>query len=177
MNISKEFYNNTIIPNFIKKKHVTNIMAVPKILKVVINMGFKPSIVTNKSIDDFVKELTLISGQKPIVTKAKQSIAGFKLRKGFIIGCKVTLRKQNMYNFLDKLVALVLPRIRDFKGLSSKSFDGSGNYSLGIKEHIIFPEIDYDKISSVKGLDICIVTNSKTNALCKLLLTEFKFPF
>lgn len=176
MTISKEFYNTKIIPYFIEKKIFNNIMEVPKLIKVIINTGFTVADSNKKYIDEVLTDITLISSQRPIITKAKKSIAGFKVRKGFLIGCKVTLRKTNMYNFLNKLITVVLPRIRDFKGLSDKSFDGHGNYSIGIKEHIIFPEIDYDKVTNIKGLDITIVTNSKTNDKCKLLLKAFKFP-
>ncbi|HFL8819395.1 MAG TPA: 50S ribosomal protein L5 [Candidatus Azoamicus sp. OHIO2] len=176
MTISKNFYKTTIIPYFIENKIFNNIMEAPKLIKVVINTGFTVANSNKKYIDETLTDLTLISSQRSIITKAKKSIAGFKVRKGFVIGCKVTLRETNMYNFLNKLITIVLPRIRDFKGLSDKSFDGHGNYSIGIKEHIIFPEIDYDKVSTVKGLDITIVTNAKTNDNGKLLLQSFKFP-
>lgn len=176
MTISKDFYKTTIVPYFLEKKIFNNIFEVPKLIKVVINTGFTVANSNKKYIDDILSDITLISYQRPIITKARKSIAGFKVRKGFLIGCKVTLRKTNMYNFLNKLITVVLPRIRDFKGLPEKSFDGHGNYSIGIKEHIIFPEIDYDKVTNIKGLDITIVTNSRTNDKCKLLLKAFKFP-
>ncbi|HIH2763478.1 MAG TPA: 50S ribosomal protein L5 [Candidatus Azoamicus sp.] len=173
----KEFYVSTVIKEFVEKKIAKNIMDVPKILKVVINMGFNPANNTKKQINDIFTDLSLISGQKPIITKARKSIAGFKIREGFELGCKVTLRKKNMYEFLDKLIFLILPRIRDFKGLNSNSFDGHGNYSLGIKEHIIFPEIDYNKVDIIRGMDISIITNAKTNEKSFFLLKALKFPF
>lgn len=177
MNNLKKYYKEVIIQDFINKKISKNIMQVPKIIKIVINMGLGMSATNKKSLNDALDELMLISGQKPVIIKAKKSIAGFKIRKGFDIACKVTLRGNKMYNFLDKLIFIALPRVRDFKGISIKSFDGKGNYSLGIKEHIIFPEINYDKIESIKGMDISIVTNAKTNEKGKLLLKSLKFPF
>lgn len=176
MTISKKYYNEQIIPYFLNKKIFKNIMAVPKIKKVVINTAFSVANSNKKNIDEIMHDLSLITSQKPITTKAKKSIASFKLRKDYIIGCKVTLRKTNMYNFLNKLISLVLPRMRDFKGLSNKSFDGKGNYSIGIKEYTIFPEIDYDKTTTNRGLDISIVTSAKNDQECKLLLKAFKFP-
>ncbi len=176
MTVSKFYYKTNIIPYFIKNKIFDNIMAVPKLIKVVINTAFSVANSNKKNIDEILNDLSLIANQQAITTKAKKSIAGFKLRKGFVIGCKVTLRQTNMYNFLNKLISVVLPRIRDFKGLSNKSFDGKGNYSIGIKEYIIFPEIDYDKVTTVRGLNISIVTNAKTNKNCNLLLKAFKFP-
>lgn len=176
MIISNEYYKKTIIPNFLENKIFKNIMEIPKIKKVIINTSFNMSFSNKKNIEEIVNDLTLITSQKPITTKAKKSIAGFKIRKGFIIGCKVTLRKKNMYNFLNKLISFALPRIRDFKGLSNKSFDGNGNYSIGIKEYTIFPEIDYDKITNNKGMDITIVTNAKNDKNAKILLKAFNFP-
>ena len=176
MNISKEYYTKYIIPSFIEKNLFKNVMAVPSLEKVIINTAFSVANSTKKNIDEIINDLSLIASQKAVTTKAKKSIAGFKLRKDFIIGCKVTLRKHNMYNFLNKFVSLVLPRIRDFKGLPSKSFDGHGNYSIGIKEYTIFPEIDYDKVTTIRGLDITIVTNAKTDEKSKLLLKAFNFP-
>ncbi|HIH2763161.1 MAG TPA: 50S ribosomal protein L5 [Candidatus Azoamicus sp.] len=173
----KILYASNVIPDFLKKNISKNIMDVPKITKVVINMGFDHANTTKKQINDIFTDLSLISGQKPIITKAKKSIAGFKIREGFELGCKVTLRKKNMYNFLDKLIFLILPRVRDFKGLSNKSFDGRGNYSLGIKEHIVFPEIDYNKVDIIRGMDISIITNAKNNEKGFLLLKALKFPF
>lgn len=174
----KENYTNIVIPEFIKKNIAKNIMDVPKITKIVINTGYNYNTSTNKKqTTDIFNDLSLISGQKPIITKAKKSIAGFKIKEGFEIGCKVTLRKKNMYNFLDKLIFLVLPRVRDFRGLNIKSFDGRGNYSLSIKEHIIFPEIDYNKVDIIRGMDISIVTNARNNEKGILLLKALKFPF
>lgn len=174
----KEHYKNTVIPEFIEKNVAKNIMDVPKIIKIVINTGYNYNTSTNKKqTSDIFNDLSLISGQKPIITKAKKSIAGFKIKEGFEIGCKVTLRKNNMYNFLDKLIFLVLPRVRDFRGLNIKSFDGKGNYSLSIKEHIIFPEIDYNKVDIIRGMDISIVTNARNNEKGILLLKALKFPF
>jgi len=173
----KKLYYDIIVPDFINKKLAKNVLDVPRLLKIVVNMGLGTSISGKKSIDDIRDELSLITNQKPIITKARKSIAGFKIRQGFDIGCKVTLRKSNMYNFLDKLLFVVLPRIRDFRGLSLKSFDGRGNYSFGIKEYIVFPEINYDKIDTIRGMDISIVTNAKSNEHGKILLKAFKFPF
>jgi large subunit ribosomal protein L5 len=152
-------------------------MEVPKIEKVVLNMGLGEAVSNNKLVDSAVEELKLISGQKPVVTKAKKSIAAFKLRQGMPIGCMVTLRKEKMYDFLTRLINIALPRVKDFKGISGKSFDGSGNYTLGIREQIIFPEIVYDKIDKVKGLNISIVTTAKTDNEAKELLKMFGMPF
>lgn len=171
----KKYYKEKVISSFIEKKISKNVMDVPKIKKIVINIGFNAT-TTKKQINDIFSDLSLISGQKPIITKAKKSIAGFKIRKGFELGCKVTLRKDKMYNFIDKLIFLILPRIRDFKGLDHKSFDGNGNYSIGIKEHIIFPEIDYNKVDIIRGMDISIVTNAKTDEKGKMLFKALKFP-
>ena len=154
-----------------------NNFEVPKLKKIVLNMGVGETVTDSKKINAAVEDLTLISGQKPMVTRAKKSIAGFKLRKGMNIGCKVTLRKERMYEFLDRLITIALPRVRDFKGLSKNSFDGNGNYSLGLKEQIIFPEINYDKIDKVRGLDISIVTSSSNDSGAYELLKGFNFPF
>lgn len=177
MNNFKEHYFSNVITSFIKDGLAKNILDVPRFVKVVLNVGFNNSNLSNKNIEDIFNELYLVSAQKPVFTKARQSIAGFKIRQGVNVGCKVTLRKENMYNFLGKLVYLVLPRVRDFKGLNSKSFDGRGNYSLGLKEQIIFPEISYDKVEIVRGMDITIVTTAKNNKSCKLLLEMCSFPF
>lgn len=173
----KDYYYSDVIPSFIKNGVSKNIMDVPRFTKVIINIGFNSSNLSKKNIDDIYNELYLLSGQKPIFTKARTSIAGFKIRKGVNVGCKVTLRRNNMYNFLGKLVYLVLPRVRDFKGLNSKSFDGRGNYSFGLKEQIIFPEINYDKVEIVRGMDITIATTALTDVKCKLLLEYSCFPF
>jgi large subunit ribosomal protein L5 len=159
----KDKYNNEVVPALIKEFGYTSAMAVPKIKKVVLNMGMGEAIFNIKVLDKAVEELTLIAGQKAVIRKAKKSIAGFKLREGMPIGCSVTLRRDRMYDFLDKLFNVTLPRVRDFRGLPNKSFDGRANCSIGIKEHIIFPEIEYDKIDKVKGLNITIVTSGKTD--------------
>ena len=173
----KELYYKTIRDDLKSKFDINNIFEVPKIEKIVINMGVGETVTDSKLINSAIEELSLITGQKPVLTQAKKSIAGFKLRKGLNIGCKVTLRKNMMYEFLDRLVYIALPRVRDFKGLSPKSFDDGGNYSIGIKEQIIFPEINYDKVSKVRGMDISIVTttNNKDHAL--ELLKSFNLPF
>ena len=152
-------------------------MEIPKLEKVVINMGVGEAVKDNKKLESAINELTSISGQKPVVTKAKQANASFKLRAGMSVGLKVTLRKSKMYEFIDRLVTIALPRVRDFRGISSKSFDGNGNYSLGLKEQYIFPEIEYDTVDSPRGMDITIVTSAKTDAEAKELLTGFNFPF
>ncbi|MAY90026.1 MAG: 50S ribosomal protein L5 [Rickettsiales bacterium] len=154
-----------------------NALQVPKLLKIVLNMGVGEAVSDSKKINAAIDDLTLISGQKPMLTQAKKSIATFKLRKGMKIGCKVTLRKERMYEFLDRLITIALPRVRDFKGLSKKCFDGSGNYSLGLKEQIVFPEINYDKIDKVRGLDISIITSTKHDSEALHLLKGFNFPF
>lgn len=173
----KERYHREIIPNMMKEFSYTNVMEVPKIEKIVLNVGLGEAIQNIKLLDAAQKELSLITGQKAVVTKAKKSIASFKLRKGTPIGCKVTLRGKRMYEFLDRFISLALPRIRDFKGVSGKSFDGRGNYALGLKEQFIFPEIDYDKVEMVHGLDIVICTTAKTDKECKSLLRYFGMPF
>jgi large subunit ribosomal protein L5 len=173
----KEKYENEIIPALIKEFKYTSIMAVPRLKKVILNMGLGEAIFNVKVIDSGVEELKLISGQKPVVTKAKKSIAGFKLREGMPIGCRVTLRHEKMFDFLDKLFNVALPRVRDFRGLSDKAFDGRANYSIGIKEQIIFPEIEYDKIDKIKGLNISIVTTAKTDEEGRFLLKLLGMPF
>lgn len=173
----KDLYMKEIMPALIKEFNYRNPMEVPKLEKIVINMGLGEAIQNIKLLDSATSELSLIIGQKPIVTKAKKSIASFKLREGVPIGCMVTLRKERMYEFFDRLVNIALPRVRDFKGVSGKSFDGRGNYALGIKEHIIFPEIDYDKIDKVKGMNVVIVTTAKTDEEAKSLLRLLGVPF
>jgi large subunit ribosomal protein L5 len=171
----KTYYNDTVVPQLKETFNYTNPMQVPKIEKVVLNMGLGEAIHNIKIIDSAVEELKQISGQQPVVTRAKKSIAAFKLREGMPIGCMVTLRKNRMYDFLNKLINVALPRVRDFRGISGKAFDGSGNYSLGVKEQLIFPEIDYDKIDKIKGLNISIVTTAKNNEeLLKLMGMPFK---
>jgi len=173
----KDKYNNEVVPALIKEFGYTSAMAVPKIKKVVLNMGMGEAIFNIKVLDKAVEELTLIAGQKAVIRKAKKSIAGFKLREGMPIGCSVTLRRDRMYDFLDKLFNVTLPRVRDFRGLPNKSFDGRANCSIGIKEHIIFPEIEYDKIDKVKGLNITIVTSGKTDEEGMFLLRALGMPF
>jgi large subunit ribosomal protein L5 len=152
-------------------------MQVPRLEKITLNMGVGEAVADKKILQNAVEDLQKISGQKPIITYARQSIAGFKIREGMPIGCKVTLRRERMYEFLDRLITIAIPRIRDFRGLSAKSFDGRGNYTMGVKEQIIFPEIDYDKVDAVRGLDICITTSASTDQEARALLEQFKFPF
>jgi len=173
----KTFYDETVVPKLKEKFNYTNPMQVPKIEKIVINMGLGEAIHNIKIIDSAVEELKQISGQQPVVTRAKKSIASFKLREGMPIGCMVTLRKKRMYDFLNKLVNVALPRVRDFRGISGKAFDGAGNYSLGVKEQLIFPEIEYDKIDKIKGLNVSIVTTAKSNQEGKELLKLMGMPF
>ncbi len=177
MNRLKEKYQKEIVPSLVKKFNYTSVMAVPKVEKIVVNMGVGDAVGNAKVLDAAVEELALISGQKPMVTKAKKSIAGFKLREGMPIGAKVTLRGERMYEFLDKLVTVALPRVRDFRGVSKKSFDGRGNYTLGVKEQLIFPEINYDKVDKVRGMDIVIVTTAQTDEEARELLAELGMPF
>ncbi len=177
MNRLKEKYVNEIVPSLIKKHNYTTIMEVPKLEKIVINMGVGDATSNSKLMEAAVKDLEVISGQKPVVTKARKSIAGFKVREGQSIGCKVTLRGNNMYNFLDKLISIGLPRVRDFRGVSPKAFDGRGNYTLGIKEQLIFSEIEYDNVVKVRGMDIVFVTTAKSNEEAYDLLKELGIPF
>ena len=177
MNRLKEKYVNEIVPSLMNKYNYKSIMEVPKLDKVVINMGVGDGASNAKLLDAAVSDLAKISGQKPVVTKAKKSIAGFKIREGQKIGCKVTLRGENMYNFVDKLVSISLPQVRDFRGVSPKSFDGRGNYTLGIKEQLIFSEINYDEVVKVRGMDIVFVTTAKTNEEAYDLLNELGIPF
>ena len=177
MNRLKEKYLNEVVPSLKEKYNYKSIMEVPKLEKIVINMGVGDATTNSKLIDAAVADLALIAGQKPVVTKAKKSIAGFKIREGQAIGCKVTLRGENMYNFMDKLVSIALPRVRDFRGVSSKAFDGRGNYTMGIKEQLIFSEIDYDNVVKVRGMDIVFVTTAKTNEEAYDLLSLLGIPF
>ena len=177
MNRLNQKYKETVVPALMKQFNYKSVMEVPYIDKVVINIGVGDAIANSKALDDAVAELAAITGQAPVITKAKKSIANFKVREGMPIGCKVTLRREKMYDFLDKLMNISLPRVRDFRGVSDTSFDGRGNYTLGIKEQIIFPEIEYDKIDKVRGMDVVIVTTAKTNEEAKALLTEMGMPF
>jgi len=173
----KEFYEKEAVPKLIKAFDYKNIMQVPRLEKVVLNMGLGEAIQNIKLLDAAAEELKIIAGQKPVITRAKKSIAAFKLREGMPIGCMVTLRRKKMYDFFYKLVNIALPRVRDFRGISAKAFDGRGNYSLGIKEHMIFPEIDFDKIDRIKGLNISVVTSAKTDEEGKELLRILGMPF
>ncbi|MBB6451473.1 large subunit ribosomal protein L5 [Geomicrobium halophilum] len=177
MNAMKERYKGEIVPRLHEQFNYSTVMAVPKIEKVIINTGVGEAVSNPKTLDNAIEELSLITGQKPVVTKAKKSIAGFKLREGNPIGAKVTLRGTRMYDFLEKLIHVSLPRVRDFRGISNKAFDGRGNYTLGVKEQLIFPEIEYDKIDKVRGMDIVIVTTAETDEEAKALLTEIGMPF
>ena len=170
-------YQNEVVPNLRKEFGYANIMAVPRIEKVVVNMGLGEAVANVKVIDTAVAEMAAITGQKPVVTRAKKSEAAFKLRAGMPIGCKVTLRGERMYEFLDRLLCIALPRIRDFRGVPAKSFDGRGNYSLGIREQLIFPEIRYDKVEMTRGMDICIETSARTDEEARALLEHIGFPF
>ena len=173
----KEYYLNNVVPELVKKFNYKNMMEVPKLEKIVINVGVGEAKDNPKALESAVSDLTIISGQKPIITKAKKSIANFKIREGMAIGCKVTLRGVRMYDFADRLISLALPRVRDFRGVSADSFDGRGNYALGIKEQLIFPEISYDKIDKVRGMDIIFVTTAKTDEEAKELLALMGMPF
>jgi large subunit ribosomal protein L5 len=173
----KEVYKKEVVPALIKQFGYKSTMEVPRLSKIVLNMGVGEAVSDKKILDNAVGDLTKLSGQKPVVTKAKKSIAAWKIRTGYPIGCMVTLRQDRMYEFLDRLVSIALPRVRDFRGVSSRAFDGRGNYNLGVKEQIIFPEIEYDKIDVIRGLNITIATTAKTDAEAKALLAAFKFPF
>ena len=177
MNRMRERFENEVKKSMMEKFNYTSVMQVPKVDKIVINMGLGDAVSNSKIIDEATAELALITGQKPIVTRAKKSIAGFRLREGMPIGCKVTLRGARMYDFLDKLVSIALPRVRDFRGVSANAFDGRGNYTLGVKEQLIFPEIEYDKVSKVRGMDIVIVTTANTDEESRELLKELGMPF
>jgi large subunit ribosomal protein L5 len=173
----KERFLNEITPALMQKFNYTTVMQVPKIEKIVINMGVGDAVQNSKVLDAAVNDMQLITGQKPVITKAKKSIAGFKLRENMPIGVKVTLRGERMYYFLDKLINVTLPRVRDFRGISTKAFDGRGNYTLGLKEQLIFPEIEYDKVDKVRGMDIVIVTTAKTDEESRELLNQLGMPF
>lgn len=171
-----EYYKDTVVKQLTEQFAYKTPMEVPKLVKITLNMGVGEAVADRKVIENAVNDLNKISGQKPIVTKARKSVANFKVREGWPVGCKVTLRKERMYEFLDRLVAIAIPRIRDFRGLNPRSFDGRGNYSMGVKEQIIFPEIDYDKIDTIRGLDITISTTAKSDEECRALLSAFNFP-
>ncbi len=173
----KDYYEKKVKPALIEEFGYKNPMEVPHLEKIVINMGVGEGVADRKKVESAAQELALISGQKPVITKAKKSIAAFKLREGMTVGCKVTLRRDRMYEFLDRLVNIALPRVRDFRGVPGKSFDGRGNYALGLKEQIVFPEIDYDKVDDIRGMDIVICTSAKSDNEARALLRGFELPF
>ncbi len=173
----KEFYKQTVVPQLMQQFGYKSIMEVPRIEKIVLNMGVGEAVADKKVLEHATGDMAKVAGQKPVITKAKKSIAGFKIRTGYPVGCMVTLRQGRMYEFLDRLVTIALPRVRDFRGISGRAFDGRGNYNLGVKEQIIFPEIEYDKIDALRGMNITIATTAKTDAEAKALLAAFKFPF
>ena len=172
-----EVYRSEVVPGLVKEFSYKSVMEVPRITKIVLNMGVGEAVADKKVLDYAVGDMTLIAGQKPIITKAKKSIAGFKIRDGYPIGCKVTLRGPRMYEFLDRLISVAIPRIRDFRGISAKSFDGRGNFNMGVREQIIFPEVEYDKIDVLRGLNVTITTTAKTDGEARSLLSAFRFPF
>ncbi|MEW6133643.1 MAG: 50S ribosomal protein L5 [Pseudomonadota bacterium] len=171
------YYRETVVPDLMKKFGYKSVMEVPRIEKITLNMGVGEAVADKKVMEFAVGDMQKIAGQKPVVTKSRKSIAGFKIREGYPIGCKVTLRKGRMYEFLDRLVSVALPRVRDFRGINGRSFDGRGNYNMGVREQIIFPEIEYDKIDALRGMNITITTTAKTDEEAKALLSAFKFPF
>lgn len=172
----EDYYRKTVIPQLTEQFKYNSVMQVPRISKITINMGLGEAAADRKIVEHAVADLTMISGQKPVVTMSRKSVANFKLREGWPIGCKVTLRRGRMYEFLDRLISIAIPRIRDFRGFSPRSFDGRGNYSIGVKEQIIFPEIDYDKIDTLRGMDITITTTARSDEEARALLSAFKFP-
>ena len=173
----REFYKDTVVPELIKQFGYKSVMEVPRIEKITLNMGVGEAVADKKVMEHAVSDLEKIAGQKPVVTVARKSIAGFKIRDNYPVGCKVTLRRDQMFEFLDRLITIALPRVRDFRGVSGKSFDGRGNYNMGVREQIIFPEIEYDKIDALRGLNITMTTTAKTDEEAKALLSLFKFPF
>ncbi|SFV53995.1 LSU ribosomal protein L5p (L11e) [hydrothermal vent metagenome] len=173
----KKYYKEEVVPKLQKELSFSSSMAVPRIEKITINMGLGDALGDKKILEKAMGDMALITGQQPVVCKARKSVASFKLREGWPVGCKVTLRKEKMFEFIDRLISIALPRVRDFRGLNPKSFDSKGNYSLGITEQIVFPEIDYEKIDKIRGMDICITTTAKTDSDAKKLLEAFNFPF
>jgi large subunit ribosomal protein L5 len=173
----QQYYREKVVPNLVKKFGYKSVMEVPRITKITLNMGVSEAVSDKKVMEHAVSDLTKIAGQKPVITKSRKAIAGFKIRDGVPIGCMVTLRGVQMYEFLDRFVTIALPRVRDFRGISGRSFDGRGNYNVGVKEQIIFPEIEYDKVDALRGLNISITTTAKSDDECKALLSEFRFPF
>lgn len=172
----QDFYQKNVAPQLMKQFNYKSVMEVPRIVKVTLNMGVGEAVADKKIMEHALEDMTKIAGQKPVTTLSRKSIAGFKIREGIPIGCKVTLRRQRMYEFLDRLISVAIPRIRDFRGLNARSFDGGGNYSMGVKEQIIFPEIEYDKIDAIRGMDITITTTAKTDAEARALLMAFNLP-
>ena len=173
----QEFYREKVVPDLVKKFGYKSVMQVPRLTKITLNMGVSEAVADKKVMDHAVGDLTKIAGQKPVVTRSRKAIAGFKIRENVPIGCMVTLRGVRMYEFLDRLVTIALPRVRDFRGVSGRSFDGRGNYNIGVKEQIIFPEIEYDKVDALRGMNISFTTTAKTDDECKALLAAFRFPF
>lgn len=173
----KDFYRETVVKQLTEQFKYTSVMQVPRIEKITLNMGVGEAVADKKIMENAVGDMQKIAGQKPVVTKAKKSVAAFKIRDDYPVGCKVTLRRERMYEFLDRLVTVAIPRIRDFRGISAKSFDGRGNYNMGVKEQIIFPEIEYDKIDAIRGMNITITTTAKTDEEARALLAAFSFPF
>ena len=173
----EKFYKDTVVPQLMKEFGYDNVMQVPRITKISLNMGVGEAVGNKKILENAVADMAKIAGQKPVTTKARVSVASFKIRDGWPIGCKVTLRRAKMYEFLDRLINISLPRVRDFRGVSGRSFDGRGNYNMGVKEQIIFPEIDFDQVDAMRGMDIAIATTAKTNEEAKALLEAFRFPF
>jgi large subunit ribosomal protein L5 len=173
----EKFYKDEVVPKLMKQFGYANVMEVPRITKIALNMGVGEAVGNKKILENAVADMAKIAGQKPVVTKARVSVASFKIRDGWPIGCKVTLRRNRMYEFLDRLINISLPRVRDFRGVSGRSFDGRGNYNMGVKEQIIFPEIDFDQVDAMRGMDIAITTTAKTDAEAKALLEAFRFPF
>ncbi len=173
----KEHYQTEVVPKLMQEFGYKSVMQVPRISKITLNMGVGEAVADKKILDNAINDLTAISGQKPVSTKARKSIAGFKIREGWPVGCKVTLRRARMYEFLERLIGIAIPRIRDFRGISAKSFDGRGNFSMGVTEQIIFPEVDYDKIDALRGMDISIATTANTDDEARALLRAFNFPF
>ena len=173
----KDYYREKVVPQMMERFAYKSVMEVPRLVKITINMGVGEAIGDKKVIENAAADMEKISGQKPVVTEARKSIAGFKVREGWPVGCKVTLRRDRMYEFLDRLISISIPRIRDFRGLNGRSFDGRGNYSMGVKEQIIFPEIEYDKIDAIRGMDITLTTSAKTDEEARALLESFSFPF
>ncbi|MGU9961599.1 MAG: 50S ribosomal protein L5 [Candidatus Puniceispirillales bacterium WSBS_2018_MAG_OTU23] len=173
----QEYYATAVRPAMMEKFGYTNLMQVPRLEKIVINMGVGDGVRDSKKVDNAAQELSAITGQKPVITRSKKAVAAFKLRENMPIGCKVTLRREHMYEFMDRLVNVALPRVRDFRGLNPKSFDGRGNYSMGLKEQIVFQEVDYDKVDDIRGMDIIVVTSAKSDDEARELLRNFQFPF